>query len=373
MKIRQALPNDNSRILEFQARHAMQGSLPMRFDRSPDYFALPRCHSPRHEVWCAEDGQGTLKGIASLVVRDGYLGGVSMPVAYLGDLRLMPDRQLSREWMTMVRNRLAALRNEAGVEYAYCCMIRDNRLAVQSLLQSRRVDRLHFSHWRGYKNVSIYGRRVLRNTSRLPAGVRIVEAQTHHADLLRSFLDAQSRLQPFGCVFTEQEFARRLDIWPAFGIHSFLLAFDARDQLVGCVAPWDAAAIKQIVLEQLPASLRAVRAVFNSLSPLLRRPRIPAPGAPLSDVYLTHLQVRGRDPAIFAALIDTAWSRLRHRHSLMQFCLYDGDPLWKAMGGYRYAGTPMDLYTLPTGDTDSNMPAYIPAANTIPGFEIYLV
>jgi hypothetical protein len=373
MKIRQALPDDNPRILDFQARHAMPGSLPMRFDRAPDYFALHRCHSPFHEVWCAEDEQGALKGIASLVVRDGYLDGAARPVAYLGDLRLMPDRRLSREWMGVVRDRLAALRSEAGVEHAYCCMIRDNRLAVQSLAQSRRASRLRFAHWRGYENVSVYARRGRRDANRVPAGVRIVEAQPHHADALRAFLDAQSRRQPFGCVFSEREFARRLDTWPAFGIGSFLLAFDAHDRLVGCVAPWDASAIKRIVLERLPLSMRAVRAVFNGLAPLLRRPRIAAPGEPLGDVYLTHLQVRERDPAIFAALIDAAWARLRHQHALIQLCLYDGDPLWAAMGRYRYASTPMDLYTLPTGDTDAAVLADISPAGLIPGFEIYLV
>jgi hypothetical protein len=340
----------------------------MRFDRAPDYFALHRCHGLFHEVWCAEDGEGALKGIASLVVRDGYLDGAARPVAYLGDLRLMPDRRLSREWTGVVRERLAALRSEAGVEQAYCCMIRDNRLAVQSLAQSRRTNRLRFAHWRGYQNVSVYARRGLRDANRVPDGVRIVGAQPHHADALRAFLDAQSREQPFGCVFSEQEFARRVDTWPEFGIGSFLLAFDARDRIVGCVAPWDASAIKRIVLERLPLSLNAVRAVFNGVAPLLRRPRIASPGEPLGDVYLTHLQVGERNPSIFAALIDAAWSRLRHRHALMQLCLYDDDPLWAAMARYRYASTPMDLYTLPTGEADIAVPG-----GSIPGFEIYLV
>lgn len=370
LRIRQAGPGDNSRILAFQARHAMQGKLPLRFDRAPDYFALHRCHAPHHEVWCAEDEQGALKGIASLVVRDGYLDGAARPVAYLGDLRLMPDRRLSRAWTDVVRERLAALHREAGVEQAYCCMIRDNRLAVQSLAHSRRAERLRFAHWRGYRNVSIYGRRGLSDAPRLPAGLRIVDAQPHHADALCAFLDAESRRQPFGPVFSSSAFARRLDTWPAFGIGAFLLALDARGAIAGCVAPWDATAIKRIVLERLPLSLRAVRAAFNGVGPWLGRPRIAAPGEPLGDVYLTHLQVRERDPAVFAALLDTAWTRVRRRHALMQLCLYDGDPLWPALGRYRYAGTPMDLYTLPTGSAHAQRPL---DAGAIPGFEIYLV
>ncbi|WP_028217966.1 hypothetical protein [Paraburkholderia oxyphila] len=375
MLIRQANPEDNARILEFHARHAMQGDLPLRFDRAPDYFALHRCHSPEHEVWLAEDEREALKGIASLVVREGYLGGHAQRIAYLGDLRLVSGRRLSREWTGVVRGRLEALHRESGVEHAFCCMIRDNRLAIQSLARSRRPDRLRFTHWHGYDNVSVYARRGLSWREGTKSGIRIVEAQTAHADALRAFLDAQSREQPFGCVFSEQEFARRLRTWPAFGLASFLLAIDGRGALVGCVAPWDAGAIKRIVLERLPLSLQAIRVACNAIAPALGRPRIAAPGEPLRDVYLTHLQVRERDPAVFSALIDAAWSRVRGTHALMQLCLFDGDPLWATMNRFLYTRTPMDLYVLPTleGRADNWRRRDEILAQETPGFEIYLV
>ncbi|RQT29815.1 hypothetical protein [Burkholderia contaminans] len=371
MRIRLAQPADNARILDFQSRHAMQGSLPLRFDRAPDYFALHRCHAPHHEVWLAEDERAALKGLASLVVRDGYLGERAQPIAYLGDLRLMPDRRLSREWTDSVRARFATLRADTGVQHAYCCMIRDNRLAVQSLARSRRENRLRFTHWHGYENVSIYAQRGLSSAPRCVPGVRIVEAQPHHADALRAFLDAESRRQPFGGVFSADEFTRRLDTWPSFGIDAFVLALDAHDNLLGCVAPWDAGDIKRIVLERLPLPLQAVRVAFNALAPALRRPRIAAPGEPLRDVYLTHLQVRDRDPSVFAALLDAAWLRVRDSHALMQLCLYDGDPLGSALARYYTARTPMDLYTLSTGEPAAPIDGLL--AGRVPGFEIYLV
>ncbi|MDR3098045.1 MAG: hypothetical protein LBV73_13345 [Paraburkholderia sp.] len=375
MLIRQATPEDNARILEFHARHAMQGDLPLRFDRAPDYFALHRCHSPEHEVWLAEDEREVLKGVASLVVRDGYLAGHAQRIAYLGDLRLVPGRRLSREWTGVVRERLEALHRESGVEHAFCCMIRDNRLAVQSLARSRRPDRLRFTHWHGYDNVSVYARRGLSTSPRLKPDMRIVEAQPAHADALRAFLDAQSREQPFGCVFSEQEFARRLQTWPSFGLESFLLAIDGRGTLAGCVAPWDAGAIKRIVLERLPPRLQATRMAFNVIAPALGRPRIAAPGEPLRDVYLTHLQVRERDPAVFAALIDAAWSRVRSTHALMQLCLFDGDPFWPTMSRFFYTRTPMDLYVLSTREGREDRWQYRDeiSAQGMPGFEIYLV
>ena len=371
LQIRRAYAADNSRILDFQAQHAMQGALPLRFDRAPDYFALHRCHAIDHRTWLAENERGDMRGVASLVVRHGYLSGLVRPVAYLGDLRLVPDRQLSRAWMEEVRARLTDLEQEAGVQHAYCCMIRDNRLASQSLLGARRGGRLPLTHWRGYSNVSIYGQRGWRSAARTSDSLRIVQAQSHHADALRAFLDTQSADQPFGCVFSEDEFARRLQTWPDFGIESFLLALDARGNLLGCLAPWDAAQIKRIVLERLPRPIGALRLAFNAMAPVFGRPRIAAPGQALRDIYLTHLQVRQRDPHVFAALLDAAWARVRHEYALMQLCLYDDDPLWPAMTRYRSTRISMDLYTLSTAGAAPPIDAA--SAALIPGFEIYLV
>ncbi|MFC4703819.1 hypothetical protein [Paraburkholderia caffeinitolerans] len=234
---------------------------------------------------------------------------------------------------------------------------------------------MRFAHWHGYDNVSVFARRGWRLDARKNSGIQIVEAQSAHADALRAFLDDQSREQPFGCVFSEPEFARRLRTWPAFGLASFLLAIDGRGAIVGCVAPWDAGAIKRIVLERLPPQLQAIRMACNAIAPALGRPRIAAPGEPLRDVYLTHLQVRERDPAVFAALVDAAWSRVRGSHALMQLCLFDGDPFWSTMNRFLYTRTPMDLYVLQTreGRVDSSQLRDEISPQGMPGFEIYLV
>lgn len=370
MIIRQAGVADNQRLLDFQAQRGMAGRLPLRFDRTPDYFALHRCHSDDHRTWLAENAEGAIKGVASLVVREGYLGGCAEPVAYLGDLRIVPDRRLSLAWMAEVKTRLAEVSRETGVAHAYCCIIRDNRLAAQSLLSRRRSHSLALAHWRGYSNVTVYGKRGW-GLSRRANPVRVVQALPCHADALRAFLDRESAQQAFGCVFSEEAFSRRLQTWPDFGLESFLIALDARDNVLGCVAPWDAGCIKRIVIEQLPVAYQALRLIANACAPLAGRPPIAAPGGALKDVYLTHLQVRQRDPQVFAALLDAAWVRTRGQYALMQLCLYDNDPLWPAMAAYRTLSVPMDLYTTRCGEAKSPLPPEM--RGSVPGFEIYLV
>lgn len=366
-RIRPATAVDNERLLAFQTRYAMLSGMPLRFDRSPDYFALHRCHSEDYRTWLAEDGAGRLKGMASMVVRDGYLSGEKQRIAYLGDLRIAPDRELARTWVKYVVDRLTDLALHEHVRHTYCCVIRDNRMAMQSLFGTGKRIRLGFQHWRGYSNVSIYARRI---ATRRPSSVAISNASATDIEALRAFLDRESRSQPFGCVFTMEEFERRLTAWPDFGIERFLVARNRNGHIVGCVAPWDAGRIKRIILERLPWSLGALRHGFNAIAPFLGRPPIAAPGDPLQDIYLTHLHVSGRDPDIAHALLDAVWQREQRHYALLQLCLYDHDPLWPALHGFRYTALPMDLYTLSTpgtsaldlGDTDA-----------MPGFEIYLV
>jgi len=369
--IRQAAVADNRQLLDFQAMRAMRGRIPLRFDRSPDYFALHHCHAPDHRTWMAHTEEGELKGIASLVVRDSHLQGRIEPVGYLGDLRLVPDRRLSGAWMAEAQTRLADLAVETGISHAYCCVVRGNRMATQSLLGGRRANTLKLSHWHGYSNVSVYGQRGWRSAPRAQANVRVVQAQSQHLDALRAFLQRESAQQALGCVFSEAEFSRRLQDWPDFSIESFLLALDSRDNVLGCVAPWDAGRIKRIVVEQLALPHQALRVAFNAMAPAFGRPTISAPGRALRDIYLTHLQIRQRNPHVFAALLDAAWAHLRGQYALVQLCLYDGDPLWSAMDRYRTFSIPMDLYTLPCragGPTFARE-----SAGRIPGFEIYLV
>ncbi|EGH31772.1 hypothetical protein PSYJA_23498, partial [Pseudomonas syringae pv. japonica str. M301072] len=138
-----------------------------------------------------------------------------------------------------------------------------------------------------------------------------------------------------------------------------------------CVAPWDAEKIKRIVVEQMPLTQQLLRLGYNALAPLAGRPGIAAPGQALRDIYLTHLQVRHRDPEVFCALLDVAWKQVRKDYSLMQLCLYDQDPLWKAMHRYHAFSLPMDLYTAPCGSHAAEFTES--CAASIPGFEIYLV
>ncbi len=369
VEIRCAGADDNDAILGFLSDHAMQAGLDLRFDRSPDFFALPIAHSPHNETWLGVDG-GRLVGLGSCVFRDGYIDERIERVAYVGDLRVDSNRHVAGRWRARLAARLAEVGHTDGLRFGYCAVIRDNRLARNAVRRRHSGDALRFVHLRGYSNVSILARKPWAKP--IPKRVKMRRATVHDADQVRQFVDAESRRQSFGVVFDKEAWQRRLALWPDLGIERFVLAFDEPGRLVGCIAPWNYAALKRIVIDAMPAGVRALRGVYNLLAPLTGRPVLRGRPCVVPDVALSHLTIADRDADVLAALLDAAWRDVASgRHfATATLCLYDGDPLWAAMDRFWYHAVPMDLYVVclaQHADTAETLRA------RFPGFEIYLV
>ena len=93
----------------------------------------------------------------------------------------------------------------------------------------------------------------------------------------------------------------------------------------------------------------------------------------MPDVALTHIRIADRDPRVFAALIDAAYTQQikARRCATLSLCLYDDDPLWAGLRHTIHSTIPMDVYWAPlTAGTDG---ASIERNDLWPGFEPYLV
>lgn len=365
VELRQATQADNQAILAFISRHAMQSELQLRFDRSPDFFALLAAHSDRHETWLLLQ-DGCIVALGSYVIRPGYIRGGIEPIVYLSDLRVAPIRGVAGRWRKHFRELMTEVAARTRARYAFCAVIRDNQLALNSIT---RQSALGFHHLCGYATISLLARKPMQRLGKVD--VRLASANDFGQ--LQNLLDRDSGSRMFGPVFDHDELRRRLDSWPGFGIESFIVAVDSKNDIVGCVAPWDYAALKRIVIDAMPRAADWLRRAFNLLAPLHGRAKVlPAPGAVLPDIALTHVAVRDRDVDVFAALLLAAMQRvIRNRKAAtLSLCLFDDDPLRSVLGDYWHYAVPMDLYAL---RIDAAAPELCTAGTNLPGFEFYLV
>jgi len=366
---RRAGPDDNAAILDFMREQHMQAGLSLRFDRSPSYFALLEAHSPDHRTWIATVA-GRIVAVASVVVRPAYLDRSVQTVAYFADLRQAAGRKLAGLWRSLAQRVVSEVRSELGATLAFCSILRDNRLARASILESPLGSRLGLRHFFGYRTVSIVGR--LPRFRGRRGEVQVRPATQGDDESLRQFVDSESRELQFAPVFDRRTWQRRIETWPDFGIDNFLMATDARGGIVGCLALWDSSSVNRIVVGALPWRAEVLRRAVNATAILTRRPRIPVgPESHLPDLCLTHLRIANRDPVVFAALLDAALRAMRRmrRHATLSLCLYDGDPLWQSLRHTIHSSVAMDLYWMPLDG------AVAPPSNSAlwPGFENYLV
>jgi hypothetical protein len=366
---------DNEAILRFMQQHSMDAGIALRFDRSPDYFALHAAHSDDHETWLLWRNDELL-GIGSFIQRQGWIDGRAESIIYLADLRFARHRAVAGLWRTLMQDILRDINSRTGASYAFCSILRANRSGRQALLNAKRADSPQLQHLRGYSNISIVARKPWAGSA--AGSVLVRRARETDSHRLREFVDSQSKQTQFGPVFDRKYWQRRIDLWPNFRLEDFYLALDGSDRIAGCLAPWDSSAINRIVIEKLPAYANFMRMVCNALSPLTRRPPVrTGSDSSLPDIALTHVFVADRSAEVFAALLYAAQKDIfaLRRHATISVCLYDDDPLAQALQAYWYVAVPMDLFWLDVGAMadPQHTQSSAPAKDSYPGFESYLV
>jgi len=380
-----APPNAASRLVVRRAtaaddagRRALLGGVAMETDlslsirRAPTVDAMYALHARAWEGWVLADERGSIEGMGSVVVRDGYVDGAVEPVGYLGDLRFSrraEGRQLlDRAYGPILRE--ASERH--GCRYYLTAIIESNARARRALtVYTERAARRGRPRYTLVREFDIRSLHLVLPRRRRRSAYAVRTATPGDVPAVAALLDAEARRRPCGYPMPEQELRRRLATWPGLRIESFHVAEDRAGALVGVVAPWDASPVKQTVIESYGGAMARVRAVHDVAARLLRRPLLPTPGEPLAYRYLTHLAVPSEDPEILHALLESAYGVARRdgMHSLTA-CAPVNDPLDAAYDGFLRTDIRAGLYVVTLPDTP--VPDML-RTGPMPGFEMALV
>jgi hypothetical protein len=370
--VRPALPEDDAACRALLAEVAMDAELSLSIRRAPTVDALYALHASAWDSWVVAGEGGAIEGMGSALVRDGYVGGAVRPVGYLGDLRLS-GRAAGR--MLLERSYgpiLQAARERQGCRYWLTAIIASNARARRALtVQTERAARRGRPRYTLVREFDIRSLHLVlpRRRERSPFVVR--RASEGDVGRVAALLDADARRRPFGYPMPEGELRRRLACWPGLTIESFHLAESRSGELVGVVAPWDAAPVKQTIVAGYRGAMRRVRLAHDLAALALGRPRLPAPGGAFRYQYLTHLAVPSGDPTVLRALLDSTYhAARRERFHFLSVPAPVGDPLDAAYMGYMATNLRAQLYLVTLPDTP--VPAGLGGA-PMPGFEMALV
>lgn len=343
--VRVATEADNEALCDVVRRVHLRSKLDVTQERDPDFFALPRMHHGHSAVYLAENPDGFVGGCGSVITRPGWVDGELSTVGYLSDLRAVPGFRGARALPRAYAAALERARDEQGAEVFYTVIFDDNELAKRALLgfgQRKRAGQPVYRPMTPFNMTSAQ----FCLPCRKPRG-RVRQATSADLDRLLSFLAAKSKARMMGEVLTPERLERRLEEWPDFSVESFWLALDAKDDIIGAVAPWNTHSFKRTRVLGYYDQMRRTKQLFNIGAAILRYPPLPEPGQCLDFCFLSHLEISNDDPWVLKDLLRATYRALaKDRLHFLSAMIPRGSPLEHAFAGFVVNRTPMTVYSV---------------------------
>jgi len=177
------------------------------------------------------------------------------------------------------------------------------------------------------------------------AAFRIAAATSADIDEMVALWRRVAPSRQFAPVLDEDDLAHWIASVPGLDIACYRLARDARGQLLGFMAWWDQAELKQLHVQRYSPRLGAVRTVLNGVAQLTGGVRLPAVGDALRYCTAVHVCVPGDAPGILRALVRATYPELRAaRYAFATLGLDARDPLCAALGGLLAQPTDVNAY-----------------------------
>jgi len=296
----------------------MPGRIRVRFEREPSYFA--GC-STSTQVLVARDGAHVV-GVACRIIRKMYVNGVAEDVGYLGQLRVDPayrGRMLTARGYAKMRELHAD-----GRARGYITTIVDGNAVAEGVLVRRArsaMPRYRFLDKLYTLAVAVGGPAPRRPYRRPPAGEGAGGT-------------AGEAPAPHGCSY---------NLFPAEEPQGEIVTVEGASAALN-----DQRAYKQTVIDGYDTLTTLTRPFYN----LTARIKLPKPGAPLNNAYVTHFCAADDNAA--KALIEALRARAKEKnldHILLGFT--ESDPLLRVARTFKPIEYVSSIYTVSwNGDDD---------------------
>lgn len=338
--VRLAREDDNDELLELARRCPMDGSVAIRTERDPRFFALTELQGDPSLVVVAEDASGTLVGCGAAAVRDVYVGGRPVRCAYVGDLRIAPR---ARRGTLLPRLHRAVMDQvePLGIDLAYCAIVEGNRPA-----DALRVPRRSIPLYRRLGRIRVCA---ITHAARPRARGAIGPPGMDDLPEIARSLDAFAARHDLAPTWTPERLAAQLASVPGLSLDRFRVARE-RGRIVGVLAAWDQGALQRRRILAYRGRAAVSRLLHDVRAVARGRPRLPRAGELLRELHVTHLAVADDRADVFASLVAEAWERFADGYHLMSFGLAEGHPLLAGLAGTEHASFFTALHSVAHAD-----------------------
>lgn len=315
IEIRVATDSDNARLLELTKATPMPGTIPLRIDRDPDFFALLRFRGSA-TVFVAElrtDLEAEIAGCISVTFQTLYFRGQPETAAYIGDLKVHPRFAGQGVALQLIRAVRALLR-AADTDLVSCVVADGNERAVTMLRGGLDIPPAIFD-----------GRFIVDQILASPIapllrhGYQLDHAEpqdeTEIADLTDRF--ARSR-----------DFAPKLQPDQACDWVFAKLVARYEGKIVATLELFDPRSMKQNVLLGAPLMIRLPLTLLRAVAIAFPGMNVPRIGEPVALAYVRRFACENNHVRALATLLRAARTiAFRNRFTFLSLALHERDPL----------------------------------------------
>jgi GNAT superfamily N-acetyltransferase len=322
--IREAVEGDNETLLALTRSTPMAGSISLRIDRDPDFFALLRLRG-EGKVYVAVRGREVI-GCISAALRTAYVSGVPETVAYVGDMKVHPRFSGTRIALRLIQTLEAHLRS-VGIDLCFS-VVADGNQRVMPLLEGR----LGIPRW------ASLGRFLVDELIPSPFLGRsrqhgIESAEADDLPAITMLLDRFHRSRQFSPQLSKDDLARTLSGQQEEPFSKMLVARN-RGSIVATLSLHDTREVKRNVLIDASASLRCALALLRIAAAPLPGFRVPRIGEPLGVLYARFVACEeGHGQALQALVAMARAEAFRRRFTFLVIGLHERDPLRSLVRG----------------------------------------
>ena len=246
MKLEIAKPEDSSQLVEFYKSFPWRGTVEIKLDRGHDFFAPYSIQSDRHLTYKLKEDE-KIEGIASFLIRDVLLENSIVPVAFGRDLRISSNRRAILGWSQHFLPVMEEVMYTFICEHVFSDLSMSEVQALNAFVRPRTQKRPlpNYHLYRRFNMVTLHGRLPWARNP-LPH-LRIRRGHANNADALINYISTKSKFRDLSTVWNETSFYDKLNRWKGLSLSDFHVAFDRKDNVVGCVAPWSSGGVQEFI------------------------------------------------------------------------------------------------------------------------------
>ncbi len=346
LKVEEASEADSDALKAFTIKQPFltNYTIDLAINRRGSFFEKYRLQSDDFVTFKMINDAGEIEGIASMVFRKTFLNGEQTLVGYANDLRISNSRQAIVQWPEKLLPALTEAAQKRNCEYVFSVFNTNQMNAMNALIrprsQRRNIPRYYL--YRKFKYITLHGKIPFSDLPFL-SSLKMDRLTENDIEPLAHFLRSKTLHRPLSFAYTADLIQHRLKNWPGFHKENFILAKDARGNIVGSAAPWKASQVFNVNVLNYSGFGETIYAFSRWLSLFKFVKKMPRIGETLPLKFITHLHAD--NPDIFGALLAESF-RITSREELLTYIHFNGMPLTLPPKSFLISQIPFAMYTV---------------------------